>query len=74
MADLPEAKLVLTVRVRLAWWWPLYSNGIVVMVWLTGLEPDLARVHAAARRAVRVSIIEVGREAEKPKGWGWPRT
>lgn len=45
---------VMTLQVKIAWWWPSYAAGVQFMSWLTGLEPDPAKVERWAGRAVSV--------------------
>ena len=47
----------LKIAVSLAWWWQPYLYGVACMVYLTGMEPDMAKVHRVIRRAIRVKVV-----------------
>lgn len=46
----------MVLRMRMAWWWPAYVSGVLLCSMLTMAQPDLAKVAAAARRAIRITI------------------
>lgn len=47
------------IKVRMAWWWPLYLHGMALTSALSRREPDWDKVRATARRAMRVRVIPV---------------
>lgn len=46
----------ITLRVRTAWWLPLYVRFIVVWYRLTRTEPDYERVRGVIARGVRTRL------------------
>lgn len=59
------AKVNESLHVKIAWWWPAYAAGVLIMSWLTGLEPDPAKVERWARRAVSIRMVfHLAREKE----------
>lgn len=50
------AQCVISIKVSVAWWWPLYAYGMVFTSMITGLEPDMTKVDRMARRAMRITI------------------
>ncbi|WKN20827.1 hypothetical protein [Azotobacter vinelandii] len=49
-------KVTVTMQVKIAWWWPAYVAGVHLMSWLTGLDPDMAKVERWVRQAVSVRV------------------
>lgn len=50
------ASVELKLETRLAWWWWPYYYGVLTMVQLTGLEPDMDKVYTKLFRAVRLRV------------------
>ena len=47
----------IVVRVKMAWWWPYYTAGVVAMCRLTGMHPHEERVGYWCRKAMRLEVI-----------------
>lgn len=47
----------LVCRIRFAWWLRWYTASLVLAVRLTGRTPDMDKVAAVFRRAVRVDVV-----------------
>lgn len=50
------ARMTVTVRVRVAWWFEWYALGVVLMARLMQTEPDPDKVTGWARRAIKVQV------------------
>jgi hypothetical protein len=46
-----------TAQIRVRWWFPLYVFGLRLMVQLTGMEPDQAKLEAVCRKAVYTKVV-----------------
>lgn len=44
------------IKVWFAWWLPLYIHGVALMAALTGCQPDMGKVRAMVRRAMRTKV------------------
>jgi len=44
-------------RVSVAWWLPLYVDGVRLMSWLTGLEPDMEKVERVVHHAISIRRV-----------------
>lgn len=53
---MPTHRTTLRVRVRTAWWLPLYLRYLAVWCRVTRTEPDYERVRGVIARGVRTSI------------------
>lgn len=53
-----ESKIVCVVR--WAWWWRVYVQGVLIMVQLTGRQPDYEKISYWCKRAVRVKVRRAG--------------
>ncbi|WP_446903006.1 hypothetical protein [Burkholderia sp. YIM B11467] len=49
-------KTQITIRVKTAWWLPLYARGLIAWCRLTRIQPNYGRVERIVRRAVRTSF------------------
>lgn len=54
------AKCKIRCVVRWAWWWRLYVSGVLLMVQITGREPNYEKIRYWSTRAVRVSVRRDG--------------
>jgi hypothetical protein len=44
-------------EVTLAWWWRFYEFGLVTVCIVMGCQPDLEKVAAVARKALRLRLV-----------------
>lgn len=44
----------LRIKIRFAWWWPLYSYGVLAMCYITRRMPDEDRLAYWCKRAIRI--------------------
>ena len=52
-----EVNITCRIEVRLAWWWSwLYLPGVSFLT-SAGMEPDMEKVAAMLKRAVRVRLV-----------------
>lgn len=51
-------------QISMAWWWPAYTSGVVLMCKLTGQLPDQERFGYWFAKAVRVRIIYAPRSED----------
>ncbi|WP_346829423.1 hypothetical protein ABDX87_19935 [Pseudomonas abietaniphila] len=51
----------IAVELRMAWWLKCYLRGVVVTAWLTGCEPDAARIGWWMSLGIKVTV----RQAKK---------
>lgn len=58
----------ITVEISIAWWLRPYLAGVSLMCWLTGLEPDEARVCYWVRKGLKVEVV--GGKSRKV-AWRW---
>lgn len=47
---------MLVLRVRVAWWFHWYAQGVILVARLTGLRPDREKVMAKAAAAVSIQV------------------
>lgn len=46
-------KILVTVRFR--WWFRWYVQGVVIMCWLTGREPNWEKFHSYVKKATVIA-------------------
>lgn len=52
-----NAKVVLTIQIRYAWWFRPYINTLGFMLAITGLSPDPSRLERVISRAMRAHVV-----------------
>ncbi|WP_176394305.1 hypothetical protein [Chromobacterium violaceum] len=50
--------IMITVRVRMRWWLPLYVAGVDFMSTVTGMEPDDEQVRKWLKRGMHAELVK----------------
>ncbi|WP_155945685.1 hypothetical protein [Metapseudomonas resinovorans] len=51
------ASLHLTLRITYAWWVMPYLRAVATFAWLTGMEPDCAKLVETMMRGVKFEVV-----------------
>jgi len=51
-----DVTVIATMRVKFAWWLPLYLRAVTLVAWLTAREPDYDKVAGVVRHGMRTQI------------------
>jgi hypothetical protein len=46
----------MTIRYRFTWWLRIYLQGVLLTAYLTGREPDEAKLTCWLRKGIRINI------------------